>query len=154
MKASNRQKKILRFFEIKFSPNISVGAAGWEIGNLMHDKQNGKAWRKYLYLTSDFDSDSDQLKPFEPEDIASVEVPGDWSSSDALASFREEIAEQVMGDGSPFDSPSPPVQFEGKGVSVQILTKLPSSLPSWHATEPAHRISRRLLPRDGAWQPA
>lgn len=113
MKASNRQKKILRFFEIKFSPNISVGAAGWEIGNLMHDKQNGKAWRKYLYLTRDFDSDSDQLKPFEPEDIASVEVPGDWSSSDALASFREEIAEQVMGDGSPFDSPSPPVQFEG-----------------------------------------
>ena len=39
------------------------------------------------------------------------------------------------------------------GVSVQILTEFTSVLSLQHATEPAYRISRRLLPRDGAWQP-
>lgn len=113
MKASNRQKKILRFFEIQFSPNISAGAAGWEIGNLMHDEQNAESWRKYLFLTGDFDSDSDQLKPFTPADMAAVLVPDDWSQSDALAAFRDEIAAEAMADGSPFDSPQPPIQFAG-----------------------------------------
>ena len=28
--ASNRQKKLLRFFDVPFSPKISAGAAGWE----------------------------------------------------------------------------------------------------------------------------
>jgi hypothetical protein len=45
---------------------------------------------------------------------------------------------------------------EGKwenGVSVQILTEFTSVLSLQHATEPAYRISRRILPRDGAWQP-
>ena len=39
------------------------------------------------------------------------------------------------------------------GVSVQILTEFTSVLSLQHATEPAYRISRRILPRDGAWQP-
>lgn len=114
MKASNRQKKILRFFEIHFSPDISAGAAGWEIGNLMHDEQNAEAWRKYVFLTSDFDSDLEQLKPFTPADLAAVVVPDGWSQSDAMAAFRDEIAAEEMADGSPFDSPQPPVKFEGQ----------------------------------------
>ena len=39
------------------------------------------------------------------------------------------------------------------GVSVQILTEFTSVLSLQHATEPAYGISRRLLSRDGAWQP-
>jgi hypothetical protein len=42
----------------------------------------------------------------------------------------------------------------GNGVSVQILTKSPSHLRSQHAAQSANRISRCLLPRHGAWQPA
>jgi phosphoglycolate phosphatase-like HAD superfamily hydrolase len=44
-------------------------------------------------------------------------------------------------------------KMEENGVSVQILTEFTSVLSLQHATEPAYRISRRLLPRDGAWQP-
>jgi hypothetical protein len=36
------------------------------------------------------------------------------------------------------------------GVSVQILTEFTFVLSLQHATEPAYRISRHLLPRDGA----
>jgi hypothetical protein len=43
--------------------------------------------------------------------------------------------------------------YRENGVSVQILTEFTSVLSLQHATEPAYRISRRLLPRDGAWQP-
>jgi NAD-dependent DNA ligase len=114
MKASNRQKKILRFFKVQFSPDISTGAAGWEIGDLMHDEENAGEWRKYLFLTSDFDSDTEHLKPFVPADLAAVVIPADWSQSDALASVREEIAAAEMVDGSPFDSPQPTVQIEGR----------------------------------------
>ncbi len=49
MQASNRQKKILRFFKIPFSPNISSGAAGWDIGILMGSDEYRIEWEKYLY---------------------------------------------------------------------------------------------------------
>jgi NAD-dependent DNA ligase len=114
MKASTRQKKMLRFFGIQFSPDISAGAAGWEIGNLMHDEQNAEAWRKYVFLTRDFDSDSDQIKTFSPEELAAVAIPDDWSQSEAMAAFRDEIAAEAMADGSPFDAPQPLVCCEGR----------------------------------------
>ena len=44
---------------------MSSGEAGWEIANLFADDERREEWRKYLYLTKDFDSDTDQLKPFD-----------------------------------------------------------------------------------------
>jgi NAD-dependent DNA ligase len=114
MKASNRQKKILRFFEIPYPSDISVGAAGWEVSNLMNDKENVDAWRKYLFLTSDFDSDTEYLKPFKAEELAAVVVPEGWDKEEAQAAFLDEIVAGELADGSPFDMPQPPVQFEGR----------------------------------------
>lgn len=114
MKASNRQKKILRFFEIPYPPDISVGAAGWEVSNLMNDKENVEAWRKYLFLTSDFDSDTENLKPFKAEELAAIVVPDGWDKEEAQAAFLDEIVAGELADGSPFDMPQPPVQFEGR----------------------------------------
>jgi hypothetical protein len=34
--ATNRQKKFLRFFGVRFGPTISAGAAGWEIGDIFN----------------------------------------------------------------------------------------------------------------------
>ena len=55
--ASNRQKKLLRFFKVSFHPNISAGAAGWEIAAIMSSEDCREQWRRYLFPTSDFDSD-------------------------------------------------------------------------------------------------
>ena len=114
MTASNRQKKLLRFFGIKFAHNISSGAAGWEIGSLFNDLENEQTWNKYLYLTNDFSGDSDQLKPFDRAELDSLKLPEGWSASAAAGEYRSEIVSSEMTDGSPFDSPAPEVEFRGK----------------------------------------
>ena len=110
-RASNRQKKLLRFFTIPFSDNISVGAAGWEIATIMSNEECRERWKRYLFLTSDFDSDTDSLKPFVPAILQAVQIPEGWSSSDASRQFRDELVDQLLEDESPFDRPQPDVSF-------------------------------------------
>ena len=81
MNATNRQKKILNFFKIRYSPSISVGAAGWEIAAIREDEGNRERWRRYLYLTRDFDFESPALKEFREEDLENIKIPEDWHSS-------------------------------------------------------------------------
>lgn len=113
MTASNRQKKLLRFFFVPFSPNISDGAAGWEIDALMHSEANRDLWKKYLFVTSDFDSDTDELKPFDRSALESVVVPDGWDQLAEIRRVRDEVVASEMADGSPFDNPQPPVTFTG-----------------------------------------
>jgi NAD-dependent DNA ligase len=114
MTATNRQKKLLRFFGIKFAHNISTGAAGWEIGSIFNDPQNELTWNKYLCLTKDFSNDSDQLAIFDRAELDSLELPQDWSASAAATQFRSDIVASEIADGSPFDSPEPEIEFQGK----------------------------------------
>ena len=111
--ATNRQKKVLRFFGVTFHPSISSGAAGWELGTIFADEANSQRWRKYLYLTRDFGSESDELLPYSDGDIDQVTVPEDWSAGKALQAFREEIASQILASQSPYDTPPPVVTLEG-----------------------------------------
>ncbi|MEI6082790.1 MAG: BRCT domain-containing protein [Verrucomicrobiota bacterium] len=111
MSASNRQKKILAFFKVPFSPKISVGAAGWEIAELMEDDACRERWRRYLYLTKDFGSTSDQLIPVSEKEIEAVTIPEGWSSSEAIKEFQSEVVAQELVDHSPFDQPQPVVEF-------------------------------------------
>lgn len=113
MTATNRQKKLLTFFGIRFSPNISTGAAGWEIGALMADQENRMRWCRYLYLTRDFGSDSAVPAHYDPDELAAVEIPEDWDASEAIQKLRDEIVGEEMSDGSPFDDPAPEVEFSG-----------------------------------------
>ena len=109
--ASNRQKKLLRFFGIRFSPNISNGAAGWEIANLLADDDLRDRWRKYLYLTKDFDSDNDQLKTFDRDQLDHVVIPDDWHSSHEIQKFKDELVANLLVDNAPYDNPQPSIQF-------------------------------------------
>ena len=112
--ATNRQKKLLRFFTIPFGPNLTQAAAGVRIEKLMSDERNRENWRKYLFLTQDFDSDSDKLIPFTPEDLAAVKVPTGWSGSQAIEDYKEELAAKLVREESLFDYPQPKVIFAGK----------------------------------------
>ncbi len=107
--ASNRQKKLLRFFGKRWSLRLSAGAAGWEIADIMASEGCRERWRKYLYLTNDFGFDSDALKPFDPTQLESVVVPGDWNSHRAIEQFKEELVADMLRDESPFDRPQPKV---------------------------------------------
>lgn len=110
-RASNRQKKLLRFFDIPFSANITTGAAGWEIATIMMNDECRDRWRRYLFLTEDFDSDTDSLKPFDKTALQAVQIPEGWSSSEAFRKFRDELVDNILHDESPFDLPQPPVLF-------------------------------------------
>ncbi len=114
MTATNRQKKILRFFGIKFAHNISSGAAGWEICLIFNDPENELAWNKYLFLTQDFSGDSDQMTAFERTELDSLELPQDWTASAAASQYRSDVVASEISDGSPFDAPEPEIEFRGK----------------------------------------
>ena len=103
------------FFGIHFSPNISNGAAGWEIANLFADDDLREWWRKYLYLTKDFDSDTDQLKPFDQDELNAVVIPDDWHSSDEMQKFKDELVANLLenNNNAPYDNPQPLIKFSG-----------------------------------------
>ncbi len=111
--ATNRQKKVLRLFRIKFHESITSGAAGWEIGTIFSDKNNVERWRKYLFLTNDFDSESGQLLQYQEDELERIELPEDWNASKAVQAFREEIAAQILASESPYDNPQPNIVFTG-----------------------------------------
>jgi NAD-dependent DNA ligase len=113
IRPSNRQLKMLRFFGVDAPERLSAGAAGWEIARLMEDVENSELWRRYLYLTEDFDVDSSELKLFRREHLETVSVPWDWNPSVAERLFREELVAQLLDGASPFDVPQPPVVFDG-----------------------------------------
>jgi NAD-dependent DNA ligase len=114
MNASNRQKKLLRFLKVPFSHRISAGAASWEISVLMESEANREQWRRYLFLTKDFNNDSDQLIPYDERELNTLIVPEDWSSSEALKKFRLELVANELSEGSPFDQPQPVVEFPNR----------------------------------------
>lgn len=80
----------------------------------MSDECNREQWKKYLFLTEDLDSDSDELKPFSPADLAATKVPDGWSGSQAIENYEEELAAKIVREESPFDHPQPKVVFSGK----------------------------------------
>jgi len=96
MKATNRQKKLLKFFHVDFSTNLSSGAAGWEISQIMAKFENRKLWNSYLYLTKDFDNQTDELMPVDTELIENTIVPDGWTSelSKSLNLVREANAKK------------------------------------------------------------
>jgi len=109
--ATNRQKKILNYFGINFHPSITKGAAGWEIGTILSNKDNQDRWIRYLYLTKDFGHESDQLLPFSKDEIETVVVPENWNADKAVLAFEEEVSAQILASESPFDNPQPEIIF-------------------------------------------
>jgi hypothetical protein len=109
--ASNRQKKLLRFFGVKFRDSISIGAAGWEIARIMANEANRMAWRRYLYLTSDFGSESDVLKPFDRRILHEVVVPEEWSAGAAIDDFKSEFVAEFLKENSPYDLTPPAISI-------------------------------------------
>jgi len=111
MKATNRQKILLKFFHVDFSTNLSSGAAGWEISQIMAKFENRKLWNSYLYLTKDFDNQTDELMPVDTELIENTIVPDGWTSELSKSDFMFEVATEIVEQNGPYDLPEPEVVF-------------------------------------------
>lgn len=114
-KATNRQIKVLRFYGVRHPESLSLTDASWEITDLWSSKTRESEWDKYLYLTRDFDNDTDQLKPYTREQLEAVELPTDWERHIEQTAHRKALVDSILAvDPSPFNKPEPPVVFAGR----------------------------------------
>ncbi len=111
---SNRLLKLLRFFEIPNPDDLSAGEA-WELRSaIFEDPAKKERWNKYVYLTGDVNSESADLKRFDPVALEAVILPPDWSAARAEREYREQMAARILKEIPLYDTPQPPVKFAGR----------------------------------------
>ncbi len=113
--ATNRQKKVLRFFSIDFSINITHGKAGLEIDKIKQIPEKWNKWEKYCFLTNDFSQDNDQLKEFDKSKLKKVQLPNNWNLQEMKQNYIETKVKQQLEDEpthSPLDNPQPNIEFK------------------------------------------
>jgi NAD-dependent DNA ligase len=104
--ASNRQLKVIRFFEMPIPENMPAVEAARTIKALLVNPGNAERWDKYVYLTGDVSSESADPMPFDPAALARVVLPPGWTSQKAERKYREETAARLLKNGMPYDAPS------------------------------------------------
>ena len=115
--ATNRQKKVLQFFNIDFSINITQGKAGLKIDEIKQIPEKWNEWQKYCFLTNDFNQDSDQLKEFNQMELKEVQLPNNWDLKKMKEQYIENKVQQELKNeptNSPFDNPQPSIEFKGR----------------------------------------
>src|SRR2546425_2299320 len=112
--ASNRLLKLLKFLEVPDPSDMPADDAWEKRAALFEDPANKERWNKYVYLTHDVSSKSPDLEPFDPIDLEAVTLPQDWSAARAAREYREQMAAEILQDRPIYDTPQPPVLFEGR----------------------------------------
>ena len=109
--ATNRQKKVLRFFGIDFSPAISKGGAGWQIGHLFADNDKKILWNKYVYLTGDTGQETDQLRDFDPLKLVAVELPLQQPRTRRTTNLDEDEIFGIVESNGLYNNPPSEIKF-------------------------------------------
>ena len=76
--ATNRQMKVLRFFNPCYIKRISKGEASRLITQIFMIGGNRELWMRYVFVTGDESQDSMDLQPFDLHHLRTVTVPADW----------------------------------------------------------------------------
>jgi NAD-dependent DNA ligase len=119
MRSTTRQRKVLQFFEIPDWENKSAEEASNLINAIFANPESENLYDRYIYLTQDFDRDSDQLKPFTMEEILAVDIPRGWDRrSHQKVADAGRISKFVAEEGM-FCSPPPEIDWVD---SVFVLT--------------------------------
>ena len=109
---------MLRFFDIDISRPLSNGFCSGIIGRLFSDPTNKHLWTAYVYTTGDEEHVSTDLRPHDKTVLARTEIPSDWHPKRGPITPKtrkalEQVIEDVLKDGSPFDDPLPEVTIAG-----------------------------------------
>jgi NAD-dependent DNA ligase len=121
--ATNRQMKVLRFFNPCYVNRISKVEASRLITQIFMIGGNRELWMRYVFVTGDESQDSMDLEPFDLHHLRTVAVPADWkphaSKIKKKSGFEKErlleMATAILKDGVPFDDPVPTIEYPGKG---------------------------------------
>jgi NAD-dependent DNA ligase len=112
--ASNRLLKLLKFFGAPDPADMPADEAWEKRAAFFEDPANKERWNKYVYLTGDVDSESPDLKSFDQAALETVILPQDWTAARAEREYREQMAAKILQDRPLYDTPQPPVLFEGR----------------------------------------
>ena len=121
--ATNRQMKVLKFFDPCCLHRKTKGEASRLITQIFLVPGNRELWMKYVFVTGDESQDSPDLQPFDLGHLRTVAVPDDWkphgSKIKKKSGFERErlleMATDILKDGVPFDDPVPTIEYPGKG---------------------------------------
>ncbi len=121
--ATNRQMKVLQFFNPCYTKRVSKGDASRLITRIFQIPDNRELWMKYVFVTGDESQDSPDLQPFDLHHLRAVAVPDDWkprgSKIKKKSGFEKErlleMATGILKDGVPFDDPVPTIDYPSKG---------------------------------------
>lgn len=119
---TNRQLKVIKFFKNDAPEGICKGVASGIIGRIFSNPDNKELWEKYLYVTGDELGDTQELEPYDLEELHNTEIPEDWNpkkySQSGIDAAKRERLEKLISDelkeGSPFDDPVPEIEFSEK----------------------------------------
>ena len=111
--ATNRQLKVLKFFEVNVLGLATKGRCSGLIARLFADPVKKGLWAAYVYVTGDEGDGSADLLPHNMRELELVRVPVEWrprqyvGTSGTAQDGLESLAIEVLRDGSPFDDPAP-----------------------------------------------
>ncbi len=119
--ATNRQMKVLRFFNPCYTHRIGKGEASRLITQIFLIPSNRELWMKYVFVTGDDSQDSPDLRPFDLAHLRSVAVPDGWKPHGSKIKKNRgfererllEMATDILKDGVPFDDPVPRIEYPG-----------------------------------------
>lgn len=128
---TNRQLKLLRFFDFPIVPPPTKGRASGIIWRLCSDPANKHLWLAYLYSTGDEDDSSSELLPHDRAGLAQVVIPDDWQPKRAQPKRThptktdntpqkpnrealEAFVTDLLKERSPFNDPLPHISVAGK----------------------------------------
>jgi len=121
--ATNRQMKVLKFFDPCCLSRKTKGEASRLITRIFLVPGNRELWMKYIFVTGDEGQELPDLQPFNLVQLRTAVVPDDWkphaSRIKKKTGFEKErlieMATDILKDGVPFDDPVPPIEYRGKG---------------------------------------
>lgn len=119
--ATNRQLKVLRFFNQLPGDEVTRRVASGIIGRIFMIPEHRERWQKYVFLTGDETQDSPELLSFNPWELMDLVVPDNWkprrSRIRISTGFQRdrllELVTDILKDGVPFDDPVPEITFRG-----------------------------------------
>ena len=70
---------MIKFFKGSAPQNICKGVASGIIGRIFSNPNNKELWEKYLYVTGDELGDTQELEPYDLEELKNTIIPENWN---------------------------------------------------------------------------
>jgi len=119
-KPTNRQLKVLQFFNVDIKHVHFKGAASGIISSIFKNPANRILWNKYVYITGDNSDDSPELIDCSNIDFNTVLLPEEWETNHKIGIKRKfifkntDLIVDLLKEGSPYDYPVPEITYYGK----------------------------------------